>query len=1244
MKHNNNYGKKILRVGTMNVHGFHNNTKEIELKMLMNQMNIEVCAVQETFLLQGEERKKEREWSETNRKERAFKTFWKMRENSRQRRGGVGLIFDERMSVEIEKEGAGELIWTKLLINGMLLFVATLYLVPSSSPKHIRRNNETVLDELEKDIVKYQKMGAVIVLGDMNARVKNKKQIMYNIDEQLENEEQCKEVIFERCNEDDEENQNGKLILEMCNATHMILGNGIQHHNKSKTAQYTTKYNTVLDFIMYDVRFIEAMSEVHVYKTDIESDHFLVYMDVNLSSLSHLMLHHQMCLPSNLQLTQRVEDQQYVLRLPNPSSTAPVTRTKHRLETDEVRAEWFYTCNVVCENWINENNHLVDVNRMWASFYQSLKHSANTSRPTIKHKSRSYKTHLKHPSEHLRRMIEMRNAAEDEEVRKRWSRKIKILVRREKQQELKNTLREISESAKIRGSEHWKILKTAINWKTRNEDTHLIKSLKKDDGTSTQILDEMTEICAMTFEKLGNDEGDCRLFDEGKIQSINQTMNEIIQKEKERKQLGNVVEEKLSEMENNSTLNKEIELDEVVSVIRNLRNGKAAGMDGITSEVLKYGGPVLWKCVWFLCRACFRSERIPKDWCDGLICMLYKDGDKENPLNYRGITLLSVMYKVYASILNIRLMKWSEEQSKLADEQNGFRPHRSCTDHLFALSEMIRIRKSRGESTYCAFIDLKKAYDRVFRNGLWVQLWNIGVKGKMWRVLTQIYKRVRSSVLVNGVQSRWFDLSIGLRQGCVLSPFLFDVFINPLVEKVKAVHGGITFKGSEMCVLMFADDIVLVSHSAVKLQQMLKAVESFCGQMKCEVNVKKTEVVIYGSYHKKDKVIFSLNNAELNVVKSYKYLGLILCASGRWKETRDRLKAKARSALSYALSMANTAEILSVESGSEVWMTLIRPILEYGAEVWSDTKWEEGERLQKLAAKRILRCSMNTTDEAVLGDLGWWRLKTRRDYLRLCYWAKLVNMDLSRITKRVYNYSKHIFNTQYKALLDESAALQSNVSAEVIRAHERQVRLVKTKNWCAATYELLLYYGLERYWSEPYLDANWTSMVEKVIHEKEEESWKHGVVMEHGQKKLRTYMLLKNKLKMEEYLVNSNSHDGAYAMFKLRSGTNTLRVETGRYEHGKGVERGQRICQMCTSGDVETEQHFLLHCNMFAVERLECYEKLARMDINMNELDDERKLHMLLGNIQRFEIIKNIVLSFIRKIYRKRERLQRFFT
>ena len=142
---------------------------------------------------------------------------------------------------------------------------------------------------------------------------------------------------------------------------------------------------------------------------------------------------------------------------------------------------------------------------------------------------------------------------------------------------------------------------------------------------------------------------------------------------------------------------------------------------------------------------------------------------------------------------------------------------------------------------------MRKAYDRVWRDGSWKALWQKGVRGRMWRVLKEYYKKVQSAVRLDGGNTEWFDVNVGVRQGCVISPLLFDVFVDGLAREVKALNLGVAAGGSRLSLLLYADDIVVLADSVKDLQRMMKAVEGFCRRWRLQVNMSKTKVVEFGA-------------------------------------------------------------------------------------------------------------------------------------------------------------------------------------------------------------------------------------------------------------------------------------------------------------------------------------------------------------------------------------------------------------
>ena len=176
----------------------------------------------------------------------------------------------------------------------------------------------------------------------------------------------------------------------------------------------------------------------------------------------------------------------------------------------------------------------------------------------------------------------------------------------------------------------------------------------------------------------------------------------------------------------------------------------------------------------------FESGKFPSDWSTGVIIPIHKKGDANDPNNYRGITLVSCFAKLYTAILNNRLKQWSSENEVITDAQFGFKGNHSTIDAIFILKHLIDTHIQSREKLYCAFIDLKKAFDSISRVGLWYKLIHAGIDGKLFRTIRSLYADVSLRVKCLTSLTDVFSCDIGLLQGEIMSPILFSLFLSDI--------------------------------------------------------------------------------------------------------------------------------------------------------------------------------------------------------------------------------------------------------------------------------------------------------------------------------------------------------------------------------------------------------------------------------------------------------------------------------
>jgi len=305
------------------------------------------------------------------------------------------------------------------------------------------------------------------------------------------------------------------------------------------------------------------------------------------------------------------------------------------------------------------------------------------------------------------------------------------------------------------------------------------------------------------------------------------------------------------------------QLEEVICAIAGLQSGKAPGKDGIAPEVLKFGGLLLAEQITNLFARCWNERILPQEFRDAKIVSIYKKkGCKRQCGNYRGISLLSVPGKVLASVMLKRLL--AAVGGLLPESQCGFRQGRGTTDMIFTLRQLQEKAIEQRKPLYIVFIDFRKAFDTVDRETLWRVLTVFGCPNVFVDVLRQFHDGMEATVVTGSRETASFAVRNGVRQGCVLAPTLFSLFLTAVltVAELNDVPGisivsrtdGKLFnlarlkartKVQHLTVreLLYADDAAFVAESLDDLKEMTRRFALASQRFGLQINTDKTVVM-----------------------------------------------------------------------------------------------------------------------------------------------------------------------------------------------------------------------------------------------------------------------------------------------------------------------------------------------------------------------------------------------------------------
>ena len=418
---------------------------------------------------------------------------------------------------------------------------------------------------------------------------------------------------------------------------------------------------------------------------------------------------------------------------------------------------------------------------------------------------------------------------------------------------------------------------------------------------------------------------------------------------------------------------KTIELKDIRDAFAKVKTAKSFGIDNISSYFMKLALPYIDTSLAFLFNTSIETSQFPDSWKVARITPIFKDGDRAEKSNYRPISVLPVISKLFEKLVFNQLNQYMKENGLFTSDQSGFLCLHSTLTCLLKMSDDWYNGLDLGKLVGLVFIDLKKAFDTVDHDILCKKLELYGVQQRELSWFRSYLSNRKQFCRVNGVDSDVGEIEVGVPQGSCLGPLLFLIYINDLPQTVQ---------GSS--VTMYADDTSLC-HQSHDLTQLNEAINSDLTKLdtwlqgnKLSLKVAKTHSMLISTKQKhnslksrSEALELKIRDNELEVVQKTKYLGVQIDCSLDWKEQIKAVSTKVSRAIGF---LRHAKSFLPMTSLKTLYTGIVEPHFRYCCSVWGcagSTEINQPQKLQNRAARIITNSSFATPSRPLIVELGW---------------------------------------------------------------------------------------------------------------------------------------------------------------------------------------------------------------------------------------------------------------------------------
>ena len=381
--------------------------------------------------------------------------------------------------------------------------------------------------------------------------------------------------------------------------------------------------------------------------------------------------------------------------------------------------------------------------------------------------------------------------------------------------------------------------------------------------------------------------------------------------------------------------------------------------------------------------------------------------------------------------------------------------------------------------------------------------------------------------------------------------------------------------GKVVCLLLYADDLVLISESPEELQEMLNVLDKWCKKWQISINCSKSKIVHYRKQNiEKTNFKFAIDGKPLEIVNRYKYLGIILDEHLDYNVTANVLAESGQRALGAIIAKYKKLHGLGYTSYTKLYNACVKPILDYGSGVWGSKQFGKIDTVQNRAIRVYLGVHAFAPNAAITADIGWTSSHIRRKIEMLRLWNRMVKLDNNRVTKQIFEWDYSL----------------------------------KRNNWCSKVRNILESIGMENaFLNKECVNLNmaWSKLYEMCCNE-----WVNNV---QNYPKLRTYVQYKSDVGLEPYVSKLLSVRQRSVMARFRCGILPLEIEIRRYQTDQNRHRD--ICKICNKNVLEDELHFFFECDKYNIPRLLLFQNITKKVSNFRQFTNVEKLQILMNEL-----------------------------